>query len=92
MEHPHSQGLSELRGLAGVHTCTGQLSLKQMSNIDANAGIIIIIIPYFISYHNIYYSTLGLILLPVTCCEHSPPSIATVHFSKFSIATYILFN
>ena len=50
-EHPHSQGLSELRELAGVHTCTGQLSLKQMSNIDANAGIIITIIPYIISYH-----------------------------------------
>ena len=55
VEHPHSQGLSELRGLAGVHTCTGQLSLKQMSNIDANAGIIITIIPYIISYHIITY-------------------------------------
>ena len=31
-------------------------------------------------------------VLPVTCCEHGPPSIATVHFSKFSIATNILFN
>ena len=41
------------------------------------------------------YSTLGLILpwrVTVTCCEHGPPSIATVHFSKFSIATNILFN
>ena len=31
-------------------------------------------------------------VLPVTCCEHGPPSIATVHFLKFSIATDILFN
>ena len=31
-------------------------------------------------------------VLPVTCCEHGPTSIATVHFSKFSIATNILFN
>ena len=31
-------------------------------------------------------------VLPVTCCEHGPPIIATVHFSKFSIATNILFN
>ena len=31
-------------------------------------------------------------VLPVTCCEHGPPSIETVHFSKFSIATNILFN
>ena len=31
-------------------------------------------------------------VLPVTCCEHGPPSIATVHFSNFSIATNILFN
>ena len=31
-------------------------------------------------------------VLPVTSCEHGPPSIATVHFSKFSIATNILFN
>ena len=30
--------------------------------------------------------------LLVTCCEHGPPSIATVHFSKFSIAPIILFN
>ena len=28
----------------------------------------------------------------VTCCKHGPPSIAKVHFSKFSIATKILFN
>ena len=31
-------------------------------------------------------------VLPVTCYEHGPPSIATVHFLKFSIATNILFN
>ena len=31
-------------------------------------------------------------VLPVTCCEHGPPSIATVHFWKFPIATNILFN
>ena len=31
-------------------------------------------------------------VLPVTCCEHGPPSIATVHFSNFPIATNILFN
>ena len=30
--------------------------------------------------------------LPVTCYEHGPPSIATAHFSKFSIASKILFN
>ena len=28
-------------------------------------------------------------VLPVMCCEHGPPGIATVHFSKFSIATNI---
>ena len=42
-----------------------------------------------------HYSTLGLVsrdVLPVKCCEHGPPSIAIVHFSKFSIATNILFN
>ena len=31
-------------------------------------------------------------VLPVTCCEHGPPSITTVPFSKFSIAANILFN
>ena len=31
-------------------------------------------------------------VLPVTCWEHCPPSIATAHFSKFSIATNVLFN
>ena len=31
-------------------------------------------------------------VLPLTCCEHGPPSITAVHFSKFSIATNILFN
>ena len=31
-------------------------------------------------------------VLPVTCWEHVPPSIATMHFSKFSIATNILFK
>ena len=31
-------------------------------------------------------------MLPVTCCKHGPPSIATVHFSKFSIATNISLN
>ena len=28
---------------------------QQMSNIDANAGIIIIIMPYIVSYHIIYH-------------------------------------
>ena len=31
-------------------------------------------------------------VLPMTCWEHGPPSIATVHFSKFPITTNILFN
>ena len=31
-------------------------------------------------------------VLPVTCCEHGHPSIATVHFWKFYIETNILFN
>ena len=31
-------------------------------------------------------------VLPVTCCEHGPPSKAIVHFSKFFIPTNILFN
>ena len=31
-------------------------------------------------------------VLPMTCCEHGHPSIATVHFSKFTIATNILFK
>ena len=31
-------------------------------------------------------------VLPVTCCEHGPPSIAIAHFSKLSIGTTILAN
>ena len=58
VEHPHSQGLSELRGLAGVHTCTGQLSLNichilmlMLGSLSLLCRISYHIISYHISYH-----------------------------------------
>ena len=75
MEHPHSQGLSELRGLAGVHTCTGQLSVitQHMSYIDANAGMIITIMPYTISYHIISYHISYHIIAPTLALNPTHP-------------------
>ena len=59
------------------------------------------IIPWWVNIKNIMSYLCEIIalwgwfsrdMLPVTCCEYGPSSIATVHFSKFSTTTTISFS
>ena len=61
-------------------------SLKMIKYVNYTKHNISIVLPgsTFVFPH---YSTCGWFsrdVLPVTCCEHGPPSIATVHFSNCS--------
>ena len=62
VEHPHSQGLSEVRGLAGVHTCTGQLSLNICHILMLMLGSLSLLCR--ISYHIISYHIIAPTLAP----------------------------
>ena len=64
MEHPHSQGLSEVSGLAGVHTCTGQLSLNICHILMLMLGSLSLFCR--ISYHIISYHIIAPTLAPQT--------------------------
>ena len=69
MEHPHSQWLSEVWGLAGVHTCTGQLSLNICHKLMLMLGSLSLLCR--ISYHIISYHIISYHIISYHISYHS---------------------